>query len=422
MALIKNLFGNQILDSRGIPTLEATLVLDTGHYFTSSVPSGTSTGKYEAVELRDGNQERYFGMEVTKAINNINKVIAPEMIGQDPSQQSKIDEILIKLDGTANKSRLGANTTLAVSEAACKAGATAYGLHLFDYIARKYNFRDNTTMPTPIFNIINGGKHGAGNLDFQEFHLIPTATLSYPESLRSAVEIYHALENVLIQRNAIHSVGIEGGFAPLLYTNKDALEIIAEAIKRTDYVFGKDVFLGLDVAASYFYRDKHYHIKDQQDPMTSEDLIQFYKELNQSINLFSLEDPFYEDDWKAWQTITAEIGENTLIVGDDLLVTNKDRLKKAISSRACSAILIKPNQIGTVSETVEVIKNAKEAGLQVTVSHRSGETIDTFIADFAYGIGADYVKFGAPSRGERTAKYNRLLTIDRLVNPPQTTQ
>ncbi len=418
MATIKSLYANQILDSRGIPTVQATLVLDTGHSFVSAVPSGTSTGKYEAVELRDNDQNRYFGMEVTKAVDNVNATIASELLGRDPSLQTDIDQTLINLDGTANKSKLGANAMLAVSLCATKAGAAVYNMHLFDYITQKYAMREHhTALPTPIFNVLNGGKHGAGNLDFQEFHIIPTSTKSYPEALRLAVEIYHALESVLVQRNAIHSVGIEGGFAPLLYTNKDALELISESIKRTDYVFGKDVFLGLDVAASFFFRDGRYHIKDQQEAMTSAELIDYYKQLNQAINLFSLEDPFTEDDWKSWHTITQEIGDNTLIVGDDLLVTNKERLKKAIDQKACTAILVKPNQIGTVSETVDVIKTAKEAGLQVIVSHRSGETVDTFIADFAYGIGANYVKFGAPSRGERTVKYNRLLEIDRIVNP-----
>lgn len=422
MALIKSIYANQILDSRGIPTVEATMVLDTGHYFVSAVPSGTSTGKYEAVELRDNDQSRYFGMEVTKAVSNVNTLIASELVGKDPSLQTDIDQMLINLDGTPNKGKLGANAMLAVSTCACKAGAAIYNMQIFDYINKKYGIRENhTAMPIPIFNIINGGKHGAGNLDFQEFHIIPTSTKSYPEALRLAVEIYHSLETVLIQRNAIHSVGIEGGFAPLLYTNKDALEIISEAIKRTDYVFGKDVFLGLDVAASFFFKDGKYRIKDQQEAMTSAELINYYKELDQAINLFSLEDPFTEDDWKSWHTITQEIGDSTLIVGDDLLVTNKDRLKKAINEKACTAILVKPNQIGTVSETVDVIKTAKEAGMQVIVSHRSGETVDTFIADFAYGIGASYVKFGAPSRGERTIKYNRLLEIDRTVNPVSAT-
>jgi len=418
MPVIKQLFANQILDSRGIPTVQATLVLDSGHGFTSAVPSGTSTGKYEAVELRDNDDTRYFGMEVTKAVNNVNTVIAPKVLGMDPTRQTQIDQALINLDGTANKSRLGANAILSVSQVVCKAGAAVYNLHLFDYLTRKYTLRDTPNrMPAPIFNVINGGKHGAGNLDFQEFHIIPTTTKSYPEALRMGVEIYHSLERVLIQRNASHSVGIEGGFAPLLYTNKDALELITEAIRRANYTFGKDVFLGLDVAANHFFVDNKYQIKDESEPLTSQQLLEFYKDLNESIHLFSIEDPFTEDDWKPWQDITTDIGHSTLIVGDDLLATNKERLNKAVSQKACNTILVKPNQIGTISETVEVIKLAKDSNLEVIASHRSGDTTDTFMADFAFGTGCGYIKFGAPSRGERVVKYNRLLEIFQLVNP-----
>lgn len=417
MATVKHLIARQILDSRGIPTVEATLILDTGHVFSSSVPAGTSTGKYEAVELRDGNKNRYFGMEVIKAVDNVNKIISPKIIGLDPSDQSKVDQTMAALDGTQNKSKLGANAILAVSQVACKAGAAIYNLHLFDYISKKYNLREpSSKMPTSAFNMINGGKHGAGNLDFQEFMIIPISTKSYPESLRLAVECYHSLEAALTQMNAIHSVGIEGGFAPNLFTNKDALEIIIESIRRTEYSFGKDVFLGLDVAASHFYAEGRYKIKDRPRPLSSEEFVEYYKELNGAINLFSIEDAFIEDDWKSWTTLTSEISQNTLIIGDDLLATNKERLQKAISQKACNAILVKPNQIGTITETIEVIKIAKEAGFQVQVSHRSGETTDTFIADFAVGVGADYTKFGAPSRGERTAKYNRLLEINTILS------
>lgn len=417
MPVIKMLFATQILDSRGIPTVQANLELDTGHTFSSSVPAGTSTGKYEAVELRDGVASRFFGMEVTKAVANINSIIAPKLLGQDPSKQSAIDQILVNLDGTNNKSKLGSNATLAVSQVCCKAGSAIYNLHMFDYLGKKYGLIDSSgKLPIPTFNMINGGKHGAGNLDFQEFLIIPTATKPYPEALRLAVEIYHALESALIQMNAIHSVGIEGGFAPNLFTNKDALEIILESIRRTDYIFGKDVFLGLDVAASHFYSEGRYKIKDRPKPISAEELIDFYKELNSAINLYSLEDPFIEDDWKSWSQLTNELSSNTVIVGDDLIATNKERLSKAVNQKACTAVLIKPNQIGTITETVEVVKIAKQSNFQVIVSHRSGETNDTFIADFAYGIGANYTKFGAPSRGERTGKYNRLLEIHQIIN------
>lgn len=419
MATIQQITASQILDSSGIPTVEASVVLDNGYTFKSSVPSGTSTGKYEAVELRDGNESRYFGMEVSKVVGNINSIIAPKLIGQDPTQQNQIDQILVDLDGTDNKSNLGANALLAVSQAVCKAGAAVYNLHLFDYLSQKYNLRDQKSpFPVPIVNVINGGKHGAGNLDFQEFHIIPTSTKQYPEALRLAAEIYHSLEIALTQMNAIHSVGVEGGFAPNLFTNKDALEIIIESIRRTEYTFGKDVFLGLDVAASHFYSEGKYQIKDRPKAIEPHELVEYYKELNSAINLFSLEDPFIEDDWKSWAQITAQLGENTLVVGDDLLASNKDRLNRAIQEKACDAVLVKPNQIGTVTECVEIIKLTQQAGLSVVVSHRSGETNDTFIADFAVGVGANYTKFGAPSRGERTAKYNRLLEIYSILNPP----
>lgn len=416
MATIQKLHARQILDSRGIPTLEVRLQLDNGFAVASSVPSGTSTGKYEAVELRDGDQSRYFGMEVSKAIDNVNKQIAPKVIGLDPTNQHEIDQLLVNMDGTPNKANLGVNAILAVSQVTCKAGALVYNLHLFDYIGQKYGLR-TANFATPIVNIINGGKHGAGNLDFQEFSIVPTTVKIYPEALRLAVEIYHQLEISLTQMNAIHSVGIEGGYAPNLFTNKDALEIIIESIKRTEYIFGKDVFLGLDVAGAHFYTEGRYQIKDRSRPVTPEELLDFYKELNQNINLFSIEDPFIEDDWKSWTQLTADLEQNTVIIGDDLLAGNKDRLQKAIQEKACTAILLKPNQIGTITEAVEIIKLAKAAKWTVVVSHRSGETNDDFVADFAIGVGADYTKFGAPSRGERTAKYNRLLEIYDLLHP-----
>lgn len=418
MATIKTIHSRQILDSRGIPTIEATLELDTGHQVVTSVPSGTSLGKYEAVELRDGDEARFFGMEVSKAVNNVNSIIAPKMVGMDPTNQTEVDQALANLDGTQNKSNLGANSILAVSQAVCKAGALIYNLHLFDYIGQKYGLRSKK-FATPIVNVINGGKHGAGNLDFQEFHIVPTTVKPYPESLRLAVEIYHQLEISLTQMNAIHSVGIEGGYAPNLFTNKDALEIIIESIKRTQYIFGKDVFLGLDVAASHFYKEGKYQIKDRPRAITPSELLDFYKELNENINLFSIEDPFIEDDWKSWAQLNSDLQQNTVIVGDDLLAGNKDRVHKAVQETACNAVLLKPNQIGTITEAVEVIKLAKDAGWTVVVSHRSGETNDDFIADFAIGVGADYTKFGAPSRGERTAKYNRLLEIFYLLHPDQ---
>jgi len=416
MAVISHTYARQILDSRGIPTLEVEITLDTGSKAVSSVPSGTSLGKYEAVELRDGDESRYFGMEVTKAIANVNTIIGPKIAGMDPTNQTEIDQTLTNLDGTTNKSNLGANAILGVSQAVCKAGSMIYNLHLFDYIGQKYGFRSDK-FATPMVNMINGGKHGAGNLDFQEFQIIPTTVKPYPEALRLAVEIYHQLEISLTQMNAIHSVGIEGGYAPNLFTNKDALEIITETIKRTEYIFGKDVFLGLDIAAAHFYNEGKYQIKDRPRAISPSDLFQFYKELNENINLFSIEDPFIEDDWKSWSQLTSDLSQNTVIVGDDFLAGNKDRVQKAIQEKSCTAILLKPNQIGTITEAVEIVKLSKDASWTLIISHRSGETNDDFIADFAIGVGADYTKFGAPSRGERTSKYNRLLEIYKILNP-----
>ncbi|MBI4034836.1 MAG: phosphopyruvate hydratase [Candidatus Chisholmbacteria bacterium] len=416
MATIKALRAREILDSRGIPTLETEIWLDTGHYAVASVPSGISTGKHEAVELRDNDPHRFHGQGVLKAVNHVNTIIAPQLVGRDPQEQAAIDQLLINLDGTPNKSKLGANAILSVSQAVCEVAAAAFNLPTYQYLAWKYlNLEKITRLPTPTFNAINGGKHGSGNLDFQEFHVIPSTLKSYHEGLELGEAIYHSLEQVLIQKNAVHSVGVEGGFAPNLLTNMDALEAIMEAIKGTPYQFAQDVFLGIDVAASHFYVGDHYTIKDRSQPFSAKDMIAYFEELNRRYHLFSLEDPLFEDDWDSWKDLTASIGHQTLIIGDDLLVTNKDRLRKAIDLKACNAILVKPNQIGTISETVEVVNVARSANFNIIISHRSGETNDDFIADFAVGLQAHYTKFGAPVRGERTAKYNRLLVIEQEI-------
>jgi enolase len=414
MAKIKSIKAREILDSRGNPTVETKITLDNGQSTEASVPAGESIGKYEAIELRDGDTERYDGLGVLKAVANVNQVIVPHLIGQDPTQQKKIDDFIIKLDGSKNKEKLGANAILSVSQAICEAGALATGLPLYQYVSRL--FLTNQTpplllMPVPTFNLINGGKHGAGNLEFQEFHVIPASGRAYYQSLEMVEEIYHEVEEVLIRHGAIHSVGDEGGFAPNLFTNMDALEVIVEAIKQSGNEFRKDVFLGLDVAASHFYKNGKYSIRDRTQPIDAKELNQFYQELVKSYPLLILEDPLYEDDWSGWINLTAQFKE-IIIVGDDLLCTNPERLEKAIKQKACSAILVKPNQIGTISETMTVIKKAREGKFKVIVSHRSGETNDDFIADFAVGVQADFTKFGAPARGERVAKYNRLLEIE----------
>lgn len=416
MAEIKEIRAREILDSRGIPTIEAKVFLNDGSFAVASIPSGASIGKYEALELRDQDENRFNGKGVLRAVENINNIIAPKIVGIDPRNQLKIDKILIQLDGTKNKTNLGANSILAVSQGACEAAAAAQRINIFEHVSRLFGLKkEELFMPTPVMNLINGGKHGAGNLDFQEFHIIPSEKKPYGEALRMGEEIYQSVEKVLIKNGAIHSIGDEGGFAPDLFTNLDALEVLTQAIKEAKYELNRDVFLGLDVAANSFFKDGRYKIRDRSMPLDTNEFTEFYKELNQQHRLATLEDPLEEDDWKGWQKIVKMLPK-TVIVGDDLLATNKERVKEAIKLKACSAILVKPNQIGTIAETIEVIKIARQANWKVIVSHRSGETNDSFIADFAVGVGAEHVKFGAPARGERVAKYNRLLEIEQILN------
>ncbi len=405
----------EILDSRGNPTVEATVILESGYRGTASVPAGASVGKYEAMELRDNDQKRFGGMGVLTAVKNVNTIIAAKVKGMDASDQSALDAAILALDGTPEKKNLGANSILSVSLAAAVAASNHKRTPLYRYLNEifgKYHEIAISRIPTPTLNIINGGKHGGGNLDFQEFHVVPATNKAYSDALRIGAEIYQSLKKVLIYRNAVHSIGDEGGFAPNLLTNLDALEIILEAIRETPYRFGLDVFLGLDTAANSFKVERGYQIKDKPEVMSGKDLIAYYKDLNKKYRLLILEDPLDEDDWESWTQITSELGKDVLIVGDDLLVTNKERLGKAISLKACSAILLKPNQIGSLSEFLAVVALAKKNDIKTIVSHRSGETNDTFIADLAVGVQSDYVKFGAPARGERIAKYNRLLAIE----------
>lgn len=415
MAKIKLITAREILDSRGNPTLETRVELEDGSVGLASVPSGASIGKYEALELRDNDPSRYNGLGVLKAVKNVNEVIAPKLLGLEARNQLEVDSLLINLDGTPNKAKLGANSLLSVSQGVCEAAAASEKVSNFEHVSHLYGLkREEMKMPIPIFNLINGGKHGAGNLDFQEFHIIPSEKRSYSLNLEMGEEIYQGVKKVLIRNGAIHSVGDEGGFAPNLFTNLDALEVLTQAIKETGYELKKDVFLGLDTAAGFFYKNGRYQIRDRSMPMDSGELIDFYKELIAQYPLLSLEDPINEDDWRGWQKVMKAL-PGVLIVGDDLLATNKRRVEEAIKLQACSAILVKPNQIGTIAETIEVIKIARQAGWKIIVSHRSGETEDDFIADFAVGVKADYVKFGAPARGERVVKYNRLLEIEKVL-------
>ncbi|HUW21909.1 MAG TPA: phosphopyruvate hydratase [Candidatus Bathyarchaeia archaeon] len=416
-ATIKAIKAREILDSRGSPTVETKVWLSDGSTAVASVPSGGSVGKHEALELRDNDPKRYNGLGVLGAVANVNEKIAPKLIGFDPREQKKIDQLIIELDGTKNKSSLGANTILSVSQGVCEAGAAAKKIPIYQHVAELSGLK-KYALPIPLFNLISGGKHGAGNLDFQEFHIVPLGSPSYAHALQTGEEIYHSVEEVLIRHGAIHSVGDEGGFAPNLFTNLDALEILVDSIKEAGRIFGKDVFLGLDVAGSHFFKDGKYRIRDRTMPLTTEELIEYFVDLHQQYPLYLLEDPLNEDDWGNWVRITAEM-KDVFIVGDDLLVTNKGRTQKAVKEKACSAILVKPNQVGTITETIDVVKVAQTAGWKVIVSHRSGETTDDFIADFAVGVGANLVKFGAPARGERVAKYNRLLEIETELKTPR---
>ncbi len=410
---VKQVQAREILDSAGNPTIETEVILEDGSFGTAAIPSGALVGKYEVVELRDEDPKRFNGLGVLKAVDNVNKVIAPKIIGMDASYQGKVDEVLNSLDPTENKAELGGNALLSVSQGVLEAAAASYNMSNYAYIQAKYKFVDKPVIPSPIFNVINGGQHGAGNLDFQEFHVIPSTRKPYHEALQCGEEIYQALGKALEYRGAIHSVGVEGGYAPNLFTNLDAVEIITQAIKETKYILTDDVFLGLDVAAGFFYKNGKYTIKDRAQSFSPDEFIEYYEDLNKQYHLFSLEDPLHSEDWDAWHKLQKAVGKNTVIIGDDLLATNLERLKKAISKQACSALLVKPNQRATITDLIKVIQAAKEADLKIIISHRSGETNDDFVADFAVGVGADYIKFGAPSRGERVIKYNRLLKIEQ---------
>lgn len=420
MTLITSITAREILNSRANPTIETHVVLDDGTQASASVPSGAEIGHHEAIEIKDNDPQRFFGKGVLKAVAYVNKVLGPGLANVDPTRQVEIDHWMAKVDGTDNKQRYGANTLLSISFALAKASARSQKIPLYQYINKLYLQISGTQLPmtripSPIFNVINGGKHGAGNLDFQEFHIIPSTVKPYREAYQIGAELYHLVKKVLIEKNAIHSVGDEGGYAPDLYTNLDALEIIMQAVKSSRHQFGEDIFLGLDVAANNFFRKRHYTIRDVQQPMKTQQFIEYLVNLNKQYHLLLLEDALSDEDWDSWKKLYEVLGDSVVLVGDDLLATNIVRLQKAASEKVCTAILVKPNQIGTLTETLEVVKVAKEKNFQVIASHRSGETNDSFMADFAVGIQANYVKFGAPARGERVAKYNRLLAIEEML-------
>ncbi len=417
---IYTIIAREILDSRGNPTIETMVILESGYRGIASVPAGTSLGKYEAKELRDNDPTRYDGMGVLNAVNAVNTVIGPKLRGMDVLDQKGIDQTMIALDGTEDKSKIGANSLLSISLSVAVAAAASQQISLFRYLNAMFTETFPTKLtriPTPTVNVINGGKHGAGNLDFQEFQIIPASSLRYADALRLSVEVYQKLKGILQYRNTSTAVGYEGGFAPDLYTNMDAMELLQEAVRATPYRFGVDVFFGLDVAASHFKTDRGYQIKDKQTPMNPKDFVVYLADLHKKYRLLILEDALDEDDWSGWTGLTAQFGSDVMIVGDDLLATNLKRLEKAIADKACTAILLKPNQIGTLTEFLRVVAMAKKNNIQTIVSHRSGETNESFIADLGVAVQADYVKFGGPTRGERVAKYNRLLQIENELFP-----
>lgn len=408
MECIESISAREILDSRGNPTVEAEVALIGGAIGVASVPSGASTGKYEALELRDGDKNRFGGLGVLKAVKHINEDIAPEMIGMFALEQGAIDQRLTELDGTPNKARLGANATLGVSLAVAKAAASFLGVPLYRYLGGA----GVCLLPIPMLNILNGGKHALGSTDFQEFMIVPVGAANFAKAIQMGSEVYHRLYRVLKDRGLNTNVGDEGGFAPQLSSNKEAVELILEAVGLAGYKAGEDLFVALDPAASTFYHDGEYALSREGVTLTSEEMVDYHARLASDYPIISIEDGLAEDDWSGWELLTARLGEKVQIVGDDLYVTNIDRLERGIAQRASNSILIKPNQIGTLSETLTVIARAKTAGWTTIVSHRSGETEDTTIADLSVAVHAGFIKAGAPCRSERLAKYNRLLSIE----------
>ncbi|MEN8223068.1 MAG: phosphopyruvate hydratase [Acidobacteriota bacterium] len=401
--------GREILDSRGNPTIEVDLQLESGIIARAAVPSGASTGTHEAVELRDGDKGRYNGKGVLQAVKNVDDIIYPALEGINVLEQKKIDDIMIELDGTENKSKLGANAMLAVSMAAAKAGAIFSELPLYRYLGGAGSYE----LPVPMLNILNGGSHADNSVDLQEFMVMPTGAVSFNEGLRISAEIFHTLKSVLKGKGYNTSVGDEGGFAPNLGSNEEALTLIVEAVEKAGYKPGKDVHIALDPAASEFFEDGKYVFKKSTgETLSSSEMVDFYSGLVDKYPIISIEDGLAEDDWDGWKLMTEKLGKKIQLVGDDLFVTNPERLKRGIDEGITNSILIKLNQIGTVSETLETIKMAQRSGFTAVVSHRSGETEDTFIADLAVGLSTGQIKTGSTSRSERIAKYNQLLRIE----------
>ena len=409
---ITDVYAREILDSRGNPTVEVEVLAGENIYGRASVPSGASTGQFEAVELRDG-EDRYRGLGVTRAVDNVNTKIAPEIIGVNVFEQTEIDSIMLKLDGTANKSNLGANATLGVSMAAARAAANALNIPLYRYLGGASAMK----MPVPMMNILNGGKHADNTVDFQEFMIMPVGACCFKEGLRMCAEIYHTLKKILKEENLNTAVGDEGGFAPNLKDAKETLQYIVKAIEKAGYKAGEDVAITLDVAASELYNKefKKYVFEGEDAIRSAEELVDYYEMLIAEFPIISIEDPMDEEDWEGWDLMTKRLGSKVQLVGDDLFVTNTERLRKGIDRKVANAILIKVNQIGTLTEAFAAIELAKTSGYRNIISHRSGETEDSIIADIAVAFNAGQIKTGAPCRSERVAKYNQLLRIEEEI-------
>ncbi|WP_343002521.1 phosphopyruvate hydratase [Intestinibacter bartlettii] len=413
MSVIESVYAREVLDSRGNPTVEVEVALESGAEGRAIVPSGASTGAFEAVELRDGDKSRYLGKGTQNAVNNVNTIIAPELEGLDAFDQPGIDGLLLELDGTPNKGKLGANAILGVSMAVARAAANELGLPLFQYIGGV----NAKQLPVPMMNILNGGEHADNNVDVQEFMILPVGAPCFKEGLRMGAEVFHALKKVLGEKGLACGVGDEGGFAPNLGSNREALELIVEAIKAAGYEPGKDVMLGLDVAASEMYNEetKKYVLAGEGKELTAAEMVDLYEDWTTNFPIITIEDGLDEEDWAGWKVLTERLGKKVQLVGDDLFVTNTERLERGIEAGVANSILIKVNQIGTITETLDAIEMAKRAGYTAVISHRSGETEDTTIADLAVAVNAGQIKTGAPSRTDRVAKYNQLLRIEETV-------
>ncbi|MDD2562072.1 MAG: phosphopyruvate hydratase [Eubacteriales bacterium] len=412
MSYIDDVYAREILDSRGNPTVEVEVVLEDGTMARAQVPSGASTGAFEACELRDEDGSRYMGKGVLNAVDNVNTIIAPELIGADVLDQTGIDALLIELDGTDNKNNLGANAILGVSMAVARAAASYLEQPLYKYLGGV----NANTLPAPMMNILNGGEHADNNVDIQEFMVMPLGIETFSEGVRACVEIYHNLKKVLKGKGLSTSIGDEGGFAPNLKSNEEALEVILEAIEKAGYKAGEEIYLALDVAATEMYSDGIYDFKGEGIKRNYKELVEYYAKLVEKFPIISIEDGLDEEDWEGWKYLTEKLGDKIQLVGDDLFVTNTSRLEKGINSGVANSILIKVNQIGTVTETLNAIEMAKRAGYTAVISHRSGETEDTFIADLAVAVNAGQIKTGAPCRTDRVAKYNQLIRIEEELD------